>query len=80
MGGQKQYDVFITQRKKAKYAEHQCCSPKCHWHQFPRHRFAKSLGQYLLFWQLESSSKRERNNNNRKKKKTKMKGIIGVTK
>lgn len=62
MGGQKQYDVFITQRKKANYAEHQCCSPNCHWHHLLRHRVAKCLGQYLLFWQLEPLKKIKRKN------------------
>lgn len=57
MGGQKQYDVFITQRKRANYAEHQCCTPNCHWHQLLRHEVAKSLGQYLLFWNWSHQEK-----------------------
>lgn len=74
MEEQKQCDVFISPRKKAKYAEHQCCSPNCHWHQLLRHRVAKSLGRYLLFWQLETSRKKAGG------VREKMKGIIGVMK
>lgn len=70
MGGQKQYDVFITVRKKAKCAEHQRCSPDCCWHQFLRHGVSNCLGWYWLFWQPEPWRKGEK----------KIKWIIGVRK